>query len=334
MVYVASRVAATMLGLNASTLRRYADQGKIPHYRNAGGQRLYDVDADVRGATPAQLVAYCRVSSSKQRADLSRQVAHMRELYPDTEVVTDIGGGLNWRRKGLLSILERLHRGDNSHLWLPTGTASPASPLNSSSGWSSKTAAASWFSTVRMPAPRPNSPRIYSPSSIRSVAACTASDATARQSRRIRVYPNQDQKLQIATWLEARRWSYNLTVEILQSGIPAVWKHIAGMVMAELKVLHPEWGTVRYQVKRTAVRDACRTMNNVKLFNLELKQAQARGERQDEEPAVLGFRSRKNPRQSCYIPDDDAAEQGVYHTILGRCAWPRPYRRGKRNADW
>ena len=31
------------------TLRRYADQGKIPHYRNSAGQRLYDVDAYLRG---------------------------------------------------------------------------------------------------------------------------------------------------------------------------------------------------------------------------------------------------------------------------------------------
>ena len=36
----------------------------------------------------------------------------MRQLYPDAEVVTDIAGGLNCQRKGLLSILERLHRGD------------------------------------------------------------------------------------------------------------------------------------------------------------------------------------------------------------------------------
>ena len=41
-------------------------------------------------------------------------------------------------------------------------------------------------------------------------------------------------------------------------------QHIAGMIMAELKVLHPEWESVPYQVKRTAVRDACRAMSNVK----------------------------------------------------------------------
>ena len=36
----------------------------------------------------------------------------MRQPYHDAAVVTDIAGGLNWQRKGLLSILERLHRGD------------------------------------------------------------------------------------------------------------------------------------------------------------------------------------------------------------------------------
>ena len=42
------------------------------------------------------------------------------------------------------------------------------------------------------------------------------------------------------------------------------------MVMAELKVLKPEWESVPYQVKRTAVRDACRAMSNVKTFNRQL----------------------------------------------------------------
>ena len=112
MVYLPSRKAADQLGLHPQTLRRYAAQGKIPFYRNSGGQRLYDVDAFLRGKGEPHLVCYCRVSSPKQRGDLRRQIAQMRELYPDAQVVTDIDGGLNWKRKGLISILERLHRGD------------------------------------------------------------------------------------------------------------------------------------------------------------------------------------------------------------------------------
>ena len=94
--------------------------------------------------------------------------------------------------------------------------------------------------------------------------------ATGQQSRR-QVYPAAHRRCAITTWLTASRWTYNLTVEILQSGIPAVWKHIASMVMPEVKALHPEWDSVPYQVKRTAVRDACRAMSNVKTFNMELK---------------------------------------------------------------
>ena len=112
MVYLPSRKAAERLGLHPQTLRRYASQGKIPFYRNAGGQRLYDVDAFLRGETDPETICYCRVSSAKQRGDLQRQVAHMQELFPEAQVVADIAGGLNWKRKGLLSILERLHRGD------------------------------------------------------------------------------------------------------------------------------------------------------------------------------------------------------------------------------
>ena len=112
MSYLPSRKAAAQLGLHPQTLRRYARQGKIPFYRNSGGQRLYDVDAFLRGEADPETVCYCRVSSAKQRGDLQRQVAHMRELFPEAQVVTDVAGGLNWRRKGFISILERLHRGD------------------------------------------------------------------------------------------------------------------------------------------------------------------------------------------------------------------------------
>ena len=89
------------------------------------------------------------------------------------------------------------------------------------------------------------------------------------------------------------------------------------MVMAELKLLHPEWESVPYQVKRTSVRDACRAMSNVKKFNRQLAIYHRGGTRLDEEFAELNFRSRKNPRQSCYIPDDAVTEHGVYHTVLG-----------------
>ena len=121
----------------------------------------------------------------------------------------------------------------------------------------------------------------------------------------------------IATWLEASRWTYNLAAEILKLGIPAAWKYIAGFVMPELELLKPEWEAVPHKVKRTAVRDACRAMSNIKKFNIQLKIDHAQGQRLDQDYAELGFRSRKNPKQSCYIPDKAVTKHGIYHTILG-----------------
>jgi predicted site-specific integrase-resolvase len=99
MAYIPLRKAVEFLGLHPNTLRKYADEGKIKSIKNEAGQRLYDVESYQRGATVATIVCYCRVSSTKQRDDLARQVEFMRERYPGAEIVQDIGSGLNFKRK-------------------------------------------------------------------------------------------------------------------------------------------------------------------------------------------------------------------------------------------
>lgn len=108
--HVPLRKAAEVTGLHPNTLRKYADQGKIPVFRLPNGARRFDVSGFV-GAVE-RTVCYCRVSTPKQKADLDRQAAYLAERYPDSEVVRDIGSGLNFKRKGLRSILERAMRGE------------------------------------------------------------------------------------------------------------------------------------------------------------------------------------------------------------------------------
>lgn len=112
MSYIPLRKAVEFLGLHPHTLRKYADEGKIKSIKNEAGQRLYDVESYQRGATESTFICYCRVSSTKQRDDLQRQVEFMRERYPDAEIIKDIGSGLNFKRKGLQALLVRLMRGD------------------------------------------------------------------------------------------------------------------------------------------------------------------------------------------------------------------------------
>ena len=111
MAYVPLREAVKQLGLHPNTLRKYADNGKIESIKNEAGQRLFNVESYLRSATRTSFVCYCRVSSTKQRDDLGR-LAYMQSLYPDAEIIKDIGSGINFKRKGLQTLLDRLVRGD------------------------------------------------------------------------------------------------------------------------------------------------------------------------------------------------------------------------------
>lgn len=111
-MYVPLRKAVEQLGLHPNTLRRYADEGKIRVIKNGAKQRLFDVQSYVSQSAATSIVCYCRVSSRKQRDDLDRQVAYLSSLYPDATVVSDIGSGINFKRKGLRSLLDRLLQGD------------------------------------------------------------------------------------------------------------------------------------------------------------------------------------------------------------------------------
>lgn len=106
------REAKKVLGISANTLRKYGDDGHIKTIRTPSGQRRFNVDDYLGKAAVPVTVCYCRVSSSKQNDDLARQVAHLRERYPQAEVITDVGSGLNFKRRGLRALLERLSRGD------------------------------------------------------------------------------------------------------------------------------------------------------------------------------------------------------------------------------
>lgn len=112
MPYVSPRQACKLLSIHENTLRNWANAGKIEHIRTESGQRRYDVDSYLRGRGASSVVCYCRVSSQKQKDDLARQVLFMRERFPEAEIIEDYGSGLNFKRKGLRSLLERSMRGD------------------------------------------------------------------------------------------------------------------------------------------------------------------------------------------------------------------------------
>ena len=118
--FVTTRVAKKRLGVSEEALRNWADDGSVHSIRTPGGQRLYAITKFIqdRGHSSAegqkeegQKICYCRVSSQGQKDDLERQVQYMQERYPEHRIVTDIGSGINFKRKGFRTILGLANRG-------------------------------------------------------------------------------------------------------------------------------------------------------------------------------------------------------------------------------
>jgi len=120
--YIPTKKARKILGVTTQTLRKWDSEGKINTIRAPSNVRLYcvkDIYDIINYNLPVQekkKIAYCRVSSKKQENDLERQKDFFRLQFPDYELVTDIGSGINFKRKGLQTILERSMQGDISEI--------------------------------------------------------------------------------------------------------------------------------------------------------------------------------------------------------------------------
>ncbi len=109
---------AKFLGVSKSTLRRWEREGRLlPVERTAGGQRRYDLaklrpNAFHTGPVARTTIAYARVSSHDQKADLERQ-GRMLEMFCSAngwsfEILSDLGSGMNYHKRGLRNLLERI----------------------------------------------------------------------------------------------------------------------------------------------------------------------------------------------------------------------------------
>ena len=110
--------AAKVLGVSITTLRRWEKEGRLqPDEITPGGHRRYDV-AKLRPAlyrlqrSDRKTVAYARVSSHDQKADLERQ-KQVLEMYCASQgwtfkVISDLGSGMNDHKQGLKQLLNAI----------------------------------------------------------------------------------------------------------------------------------------------------------------------------------------------------------------------------------
>ena len=107
--------ASKHFGVAQSTLRRWDEDGTLVAKRTENGHRRYDL-SEIRphplNTSPKldrKTIAYARVSSNDQKDGLLRQ-AQVLELYCAKqgwvfETITDLGSGMNDKKKGLQTLL-------------------------------------------------------------------------------------------------------------------------------------------------------------------------------------------------------------------------------------
>ena len=113
--YYAITEAADLLGVTAQTLRNWDKTGKFkPHHVAESGFRYYSQQqinsyTGVAKEPERIVIGYCRVSSSKQKDDLERQIDNVKTYLLSQgepfEIISDIGSGINYNKKGLQELI-------------------------------------------------------------------------------------------------------------------------------------------------------------------------------------------------------------------------------------
>ncbi|MHB1784280.1 MAG: IS607 family transposase [Acidimicrobiales bacterium] len=119
-------MAAKELGVHPDTLRRWEKEGRVePAERTAGGRRRYDLSklhhlAPHPAPSTRTTIAYARVSTNGQKDDLVRQVALLESFCAANgwtyEVITDVGSGLNYHKRGLRILIDKTCSGEIGRL--------------------------------------------------------------------------------------------------------------------------------------------------------------------------------------------------------------------------
>ena len=123
--FISCREAVKVSSLHPHTLRKYADLQQIKSYKTPDGQRKYDRQSleefcnSVPVSSPVSQnqkhhYIYSRVSSKTQLDDLHRQTQYIQRAKPEYasyDSITDIASGINFKRKGLQTILDACVQG-------------------------------------------------------------------------------------------------------------------------------------------------------------------------------------------------------------------------------
>lgn len=108
---ISIKEASKLLGVTEKTMRLWEKEGKITSKRTEGGHRRYEISQLLKSKKDNGLtICYARVSSNDQKQDLIRQ-EQVLEAYSANkgfqfEIISDLGSGLNYKKKGLIRLIK------------------------------------------------------------------------------------------------------------------------------------------------------------------------------------------------------------------------------------
>ena len=109
---------AKMVGVTPTTLRRMHQRGDvIPYHITKSGTRYYALEQlkEFSGVPQNEkiVIGYCRVSTPAQKDDLQTQISNVKSyMYAKGykfEMITDVGSGINYKKKGLRELVTKIN---------------------------------------------------------------------------------------------------------------------------------------------------------------------------------------------------------------------------------
>lgn len=119
-MFVTLSKASEYYGVTKVTIRRWSQAGKIQVLSTPGAQHRYwipldNIQCEFDGKRYQAI--YARVSTSRQRTDLERQVNILKEKHARAVVFTDIGSSLNYQRHSFQKLLSEVLQGRISQIF-------------------------------------------------------------------------------------------------------------------------------------------------------------------------------------------------------------------------
>lgn len=114
-MYLTPQEAKEKFDYHPKSLARWADQGLINFVKSPGGHRRYLLSSlenfYYQEEDKREIILYIRVSTNSQKEDLESQRQYVSSYYPQCKCVSDLGSGLNFKRKKFISIMQQVADG-------------------------------------------------------------------------------------------------------------------------------------------------------------------------------------------------------------------------------